>query len=128
MSKKTTKSEQEFIRVRALVRAVLLEHGTAVAPGAETPERVDTIINDVACATQVRLKKLSSESDVLVNRIMSGSGRELAGAVSDHFGFVMTTYGDAGYFVGICMGLELAALTVGGAMPAPASTKKAGRR
>src|ERR1700693_4200325 len=100
------KSDREFLRLRALARTLLLEEGTAVAPGSPVPERVDDFIADLVAQDR---PALAAESAALYARIPD---RDLEIAISNHGGGLMGAYGDAGYFVGLSVGLELAALTV----------------
>jgi hypothetical protein len=113
MSKNT---DREFLRLRALARTLLLKEGTAVAPGSQTPERVDEWIGDLVAKQQPTLR---STSDALYARLPD---RDIEIAVNNHGGTLMAAYGDAGYFVGLSVGLELAALTFAGALPAPATS------
>lgn len=121
MSKKNPAAP--LARLRALVRPVLLQSGTALAPGGEVHDRIDTIVDDEA---KHRRPTVSRESEALVRRIEHGSGEQLARAVSDHFGAIMVAYSEAGYFVGVAVGCELAALILG--VSHPAIDPKGGRR
>src|ERR1700687_4248923 len=95
--------------VSARVRTLLLKEGTAVAPGSQTPEHVDEWISDLVATHRPTLR---GESAALFARIPD---RDLEIAISNHGGAIMAAYGDAGYFVGLSVGLELAALTFAGA-------------
>jgi len=99
-----------FATLRSTVRAILLEHGTALAPTANTPAGIDDLISTL---TASRDRTLSRDSDELLRRVESTIDRKVSIAVSDHLGAIMAAYGDAGYHVGIAAGLELAALTCG---------------
>src|SRR5712692_4088938 len=95
------KSDREFIQLRALARTLLLEEGTAVAPGASVPERVDDFIADLVARVR---PALTAESAALYAR---SPDRDVEIAISNHGGTLMAAYGDAGYFVGLSVGLEL---------------------
>ncbi len=101
------KSDREFLQLRALARTLLLEEGTAVAPGASVPERVDDFIADLVARVR---PALTAESAALYAR---SPDRDVEIAISNHGGTLMAAYGDAGYFVGLSVGLELARLTLG---------------
>jgi hypothetical protein len=117
----STKTDREFLRLRALARTLLLEEGTAVAPGSPVPERIDDFIADLVVKDR---PTLAGESAALYARIPD---RGLEIAISNHGGTLMAAYGDAGYFVGLSVGLELAALTFAGALTAQ-TTKHAARK
>jgi hypothetical protein len=102
MAKKT---RTDIIRLRAEIRQILIDEGTPLGPTAEHAARLDDLIANVVASTH---PELDSAGTALQSRI---ADRSLSVGVSDHCGALMTAYGDAGYFVGLCAGLELAALT-----------------
>src|SRR5688572_13351570 len=104
--RRPSKNTQELTRLRALVRRILLEDGTALAPTSPVPEPVDDAIAELAT---VRTPTLQHDSDAVLEAI---SNRDIKITVSNHFGHLMAVYGDAGYFVGMCMGLELTRLLI----------------
>lgn len=83
-----------------------------------TPQELDDAINDVA---KRLARTLDQESETVLSGIVD---RPVQTAVSNFFGNIMAAYGDAGYFVGLHMGLELAALTIRGELPRSAGNKK----
>lgn len=105
MSKKQTIT---LATLRSTVRTILIQHGTGLAPTADTPDGIDELIGTVAA---VRDRTLSRDSDALLRRVESASDLKVSNAVSDHLGAIMAAYGDAGYITGLAMGLELAAIT-----------------
>jgi hypothetical protein len=111
---------RDFARLRAQVRAILLKEGTALAPGEQTPERVDDLIGD---AVERHRPTLSRETDTLYARVQD---RDLQIDISNHAGAIMAAYEEAGYFVGVAMGLEMAALALG--VGTALHTKKSGKR
>lgn len=94
-------------QLRIIARQVLLKDGTALAPTMETPETIDDTFCTLAEALTPTLER---EQAALLGEV---ADRDLARRLSDHGGAIMSAYGTAGYFVGLAMGLELAALTVG---------------
>jgi hypothetical protein len=106
--------------LRSAVRTILLQHGTALAPTANTPEGIDELIG----ALVDRDLTLRRDSDALLRRVESASDRDTSIAVSDHFGAIMAAYGDSGYHVGLAAGLELATLIAGQSVPAAARRAK----
>lgn len=116
--------DRALAHLRAQVRAILLTEGTAVAPGSETPVVINDLIGELATRY---MPTIDSASKALVDRVEHGSGRALACEVSDHHGSIMNAYGDAGYFVGVAAGLELAAVTFGGAVPVATKKRRGGR-
>lgn len=111
---------RDFARLRAEVRAILFTEGVAIASGTQTPERVDTVIAELV---QRQRPALERETDALAER---ASDRDFQIEISDHANDIGIAYGDAGYFVGLAMGLEVAALTL--ATPSGRMPKKGGRR
>jgi hypothetical protein len=119
------KADSDFLRLRALARALLLEHGTALRPGAQTRDSVDDLIGDLVARQQ---PMLAGTTAALEARIPD---RDLEIAISNHGGTLMAAYGDAGYWIGLSVGVELAALTYAGAITAqaaPCTTRKDGER
>jgi len=123
---KQTRLELDFGRLRQQVRAILLAHGTAIAPKTETPEHVDELIDTLARSAR---PDVARESEALENEL-DALDDDLSRKVSNHFGAHMAAYGDAGYYTGLAMGLELAALTFGAlaTVPVIGSMRKRGRR
>ena len=113
-------SAHTFARLRAQVRAIVLTEGCAVAPGSPTPDAIDDLIGTIA---DHHTPTLEGDGQALLALV---SDRALAIEISNHFATIMAAYGDGGYFVGVCAGLELAALTFCGAVAG--SAKKGGRR
>lgn len=91
-------------RLRGFARNLLLEHGTSIAPGTETPEAVNDMIGDLAKRHE---PELHAHLHTLFDAI---SDRMLCGMVDGMSSRIMAAYGDAGYWVGLAVGLELAAL------------------
>lgn len=116
----THRHDADLAQLRATARRVLLTHGTAIAPHAQTPEYVDDLIGDLV---RQRSPELDAENQTLFDEVPD---RDLARRLSDQGGAIMAAYGDAGYFIGLAMGLELASLTY--AQPAPRAPKRAMRR
>jgi hypothetical protein len=114
----------DLATLRSTVLAILLEHGTALAPTAGTPEDIDDLIGDLVD----RDPALRRDSDALLRRVESARDRDLSRVVSDHFGAIMAAYGDSGYHVGLATGLELAALIVGQTTTGTRRGRKAGAR
>jgi hypothetical protein len=121
--------ETELARLRARVRTILLEQGTALSPRGQTPDAIDTLISAKA---DRECPKLDPRSRALVQRIKDTNDWDLANAVSDQFGAHMVAYGDSGYHVGLATGLELAALIAGPSVTCPVRrirrARKAGAR
>lgn len=115
---RVSRSETALAALRAQVRAVILKHGITIAPDGPTLDRIDDVI---AALADRRSPMLRQETKRIFSRI---SDRDVEIAVSNHDGDTMAAYGDAGYFVGLCVGLELAALTCRGELP----RTKVGRR
>jgi hypothetical protein len=113
-----------LVTLRSTVRAILLEHGTALAPTADTPEGIDDLIAEVVN----RDAALRRDSDALLRRVEAASDRDIARVVSDHFGAIMAAYGDSGYHVGLAAGLELAALIAGQSVSSPVVRIRRGRK
>jgi len=115
----------DLATLRSAVRTILLEHGTALAPTANTPEGIDDLIG----ALTDRDRTLRHDSDALLRRVASvASDGDVARVVSDHFGAIMAAYGDSGYHVGLAAGLELAALVAGQSGIAPVQPLRQGRK
>lgn len=102
--------EQALAKLRATVRTLILEQGISISPVGDTNEDVDEVI---ATVLRTRAPKHDAECRVVEAEVAAKADRDTAITVSDQFGAVGAAYGDAGYFVGVCAGLELAALTCG---------------
>jgi hypothetical protein len=101
-------ANREWATLRARVRAIIIEHGTPVAPWPRTvPASIDDLISELADRQEPTLRSLA---DALYARI---SDTDLGIEISDHAGSIMATYADAGYFVGLAAGIEFVALTAG---------------
>jgi hypothetical protein len=128
MSKPAT-ARVTLTRLRQLAHHVLLTEGAAIAPGAQTPEAIDDAIGALANQLRPDVERDRDDRDALLSDI---TDRDLVRRVSDHDGTIMAAYGDAGYFVGVAMGLELAALTFCQLAKVPAirtpRVRKGGRR
>lgn len=111
--------------MRAIARQLLLEHGSALAAGSAVvtgSEETDDAIGDLVTRHQPTLER---ETDRLLELITDA---DVARQVSDHHGTLMAAYGDAGYFLGVCTGLEMASLVFGHARLVSARpAKKAAR-
>lgn len=100
-----SKSARELARLRGLVRDIVLEQGTAIAPTANLHEPIDALISDVVARRHPTFRE---DSDHVLEQI---EDRDAHRTISDYFGDIMAAYGDAGFFVGVAVGLELATLT-----------------
>jgi hypothetical protein len=121
-----SRSEQEFLRVRAIARQLLLEHGSALAAGSAVvtaSEEADDAIGALVTRHQPTLER---ETDSLLDELITDA--DVARQVSDHHGTLMAAYGDAGYFFGLCTGLEMASLMFGEALTVRGRASKKGRR
>lgn len=107
--------------LRTTARKILLEDGTALAPTMQTPEDADDVVDDLANALSPTFKR---DRAALLDEV---ADPDLARRLSDHGGGIMAAYGTAGYFVGLAMGLELAALTACGSVHAGARRTRKGR-
>jgi len=117
-------SKDTLTTLRSAVRTILLEHGTALTPGANTPEGIDELIGRLVD----RDPTLRGDSDALLRRVAPVGDRDVARVVSDHFGAIMAAYGDSGYHVGLAAGMELAALVVGQSVPVQVRRVRRGRK
>ena len=86
-------------------------------PSVPPPDDVDDLISTVAEDTH---PDLEAARTALVAVIPDGA---LAIRISDHFGAHMAAYGDAGYYVGLAMRLELAVLIHGAVTAEPAGSR-----
>src|SRR5688572_15461502 len=120
---KAPQSEQEFLRVRAIARQLLVEHGAAFAAGTaavHTTEEADDVIGDLVKRYQPTLER---ETDRIVEMITDA---DVSRQMSDSLGALMAAYSDAGYVLGVCTGLELASMVLGQALAVPARSRGKG--
>jgi hypothetical protein len=120
---KAPQSEQEFLRVRTLARQILVEHGAAFAAGTaavQTTEAADGVIGDLVRRYQPTLGR---KTDRILEMITDA---DVARQMSDGHGAIMAAYGNAGYFLGVCTGLELASIVLGQALAVPARSRGKG--
>ena len=109
--------------MRAIARQRLIEHGSALAAGTASEEADDTI------GALVKRNEPSVERETeRILRLIADA--DVARRMSDQHGSIMAAYGDAGYFFGLCTGLELASLVFGQALTPPerAPKEEGGRR
>jgi hypothetical protein len=108
----TTKTRRrapvDLAALRTECRRILHDVGTALNPTAPTPEEIDDAIHRLV---ERRTPTLDDDTETILDRVNAAAGQEIANDVSNHHGALMGAYEDAGYFVGLAMGLELAALT-----------------
>jgi hypothetical protein len=100
MSKKQN-SRAAFLALRARVRHLVETAGVPLVPGADQTGTITELVGDLIARLH---PEISAAQDAL---------RVEASDVDEHFGALMVAYGEAGYSVGLAMGMELAALTGG---------------
>jgi hypothetical protein len=102
-----TKQAHVFLELRARVRAILDEAPITIVPGAELPDDIDCLINDLV--ERLNPSLAAGQSEIYAQL----TDHAVLHDVDSHIGRLMITWGPAGYFVGLAAGLELAALTGG---------------
>jgi hypothetical protein len=102
------RSARDFAELRARVRTIILEHGVALAARVNPNPEIDDAIYKLAERISPTIRRTS---DKLQARI---ADQGLRIEIDDHQGAIMATYGDAGYNVGLAVGLELADQVRGG--------------
>jgi hypothetical protein len=108
--KKRSRQSISLLAVRARARSIIATRAVALAPGSTVPGEIHDLISTVADHCSHTLRPLT---DALLKRVESVPVANLAFDVDEHFGALMAVYGDAGYFVGLSVGLEVAALGCG---------------
>jgi hypothetical protein len=122
---KSSRSEQEFLRVRAIARQILIEQGAALTAGTESVSTTDEADDAIGALVKRYNAKVERETERILKLIADA---DVARQMSDQHGAIMLAYSNAGYFFGLCTGLELASMVLGQALVPPMRTGKDGAR
>jgi hypothetical protein len=117
----------EFARTRMQVHAIVLEaDADDLTPPASQASGI--FVDLIAAVATRQTPKLDRASRRLWARIADstcGPDRKVvANDVDDHFGNHMAAFGDAGYLVGVAVGLELAAMAYSGSAGRQSKTRR----